>query len=274
MDYEDEIPDAEKVQIAKDFLANAPPGEFNEVFNDVRVLLDNDGLLKQAGEEAFATYNEDQFMIANVEDENVLVTSAGRLDDGRYVHPAKSKVFSFDHLRRAVQEVEDGEAPSQPSLRDVVEEAAKQYAKEHYPEGIVTVYGKPDTIVLCLEDHQYQPHNFWNGKWRAQWTLHKDGKVEGVIKTQVHYYEDGNVQLRAEKQVEESISTGSDKDTTDAFMKCISKAESSYQNAVSDNYNTMSSTTFKALRRALPITRQKVDWNKILNYKIGQELKK
>ena len=47
-DYDEPISDETKVEIAAEFMKYAPPGEFNEVYNDVAKLVDNPELLKQA----------------------------------------------------------------------------------------------------------------------------------------------------------------------------------------------------------------------------------
>jgi capping protein alpha len=59
-----------------------------------------------------------------------------------------------------------------------------------------------------------------------------------------------------------------------AALKAIAAIEGDFHNALDTSYRTMGETTFKALRRHLPITRKKLEWNKIMQYKIGSELNK
>ena len=96
--------------------------------------------------------------------------------------------------------------------------------------------------------------------------------LTGVIKSQVHYYEDGNVQLVSSRECKDTISFSDGESFASSLVNSISKFEHDYQTAVNQNYTDMGDKTFKALRRQLPVTRTKVDWDKICSYKIGSEL--
>ncbi|VBB28436.1 unnamed protein product [Acanthocheilonema viteae] len=281
----------DNIRIVSNFLLHSPPGEFNEsvqevlewvsllfnilhifldygvfvseVFNDVRMLLNNDNLLKDGCAAAFAQYNKEQFIPVKLEsvDKQTLITPFNEMPNGRFYDPRSRNSFKYEHLRKEATDIQTESANdvSFETWRKAIQEEADKYIDSHYEEtGIAAVFVNNDSLTLCIESHRYQPKNFWNGRWRSQWTIPiADGKnqqceIKGIIKVHVHYYEDGNVQLVSTKETSVKVT---------------------YTDAVQENYQQMSATTFKALRRQLPVTGVKFDWNNTHAYRISKDLK-
>jgi len=271
-----DISDEEKIKIAGQYLLASPPGELNDVFNDIRVLIGNDALLQRGVSKQFEQYNTEQFTPVDMPGQSykVVVSPFGQVDATHYIDPRSKQVFSFDHMRLVASDPQPHGGNEHP-LRKAIDDSFQEYIAEHFATGVVTVYSTADgNVSTATVGNKYNPRNYWNGRWRSSWVFEISGgnaKGKGVLRANVHYYEDGNVQLTTEKIVE-ITATGSGNELASNLVKAVKKAEIEYQTAINESYAQLSDTTFKALRRALPITRNKLDWNKILTYKVGGEL--
>ncbi|KAI8992225.1 F-actin-capping protein subunit alpha [Pilobolus umbonatus] len=199
----------EKVKIASAFLLSSPPGEVNDVFNDVRTLVNDDEGLQDGILQALEKYNTEQHVTVTLPDTDyeIVVSKHGKLEDGRYVDPRSKKSFKFDHMRLSASEVDDHEYENENEvLRGLVEKEAVAYITDHYPFGACSVYCNDRDINIAIVGNKYSPKNFWNGRWLASWNYNTETRVlKGNTKVNVHYYEDGNVQLNTDKPHEATI---------------------------------------------------------------------
>jgi capping protein alpha len=275
-------------KIVTQFLLNAPPGEFMEVVTDIRGLLKNDSILNQLAPSTFRQYNTDQMIkVKTPKGEEVLITKYGEISPNEYLDPTNKQIIIFDHIRQEVTGTRPaGSAMDSDveSFRKAFDQQTQEYVKDHYPSGCAAVYGSKDghgqfVVTICISSALFNPNNFYNGRWRSVWTCSfRPGggaaELKGTLRINVHYYEDGNVQLNTNTSKSKQVSGSDPNSLAAAALKTIAAIEGDFHNALDTSYRTMGETTFKALRRHLPITRKKLEWNKIMQYKIGAELNK
>ena len=145
------------------------------------------------------------------------------------------------------------------------------HAKEHYPSSSYAIYPtSSDSLAILVVANKYSPSNFWNGRLRTTYLYNPStSTLTGTLKCDVHYYEDGNVRLTTKKEVTETNIGGGD---AGAVVRTIAKIEKAWQEELNRGFGRLSEGEFKSLRRQLPVTRQKVEWEKVGSYRAGKEI--
>ncbi|KAI1814875.1 subunits of heterodimeric actin filament capping protein Capz [Poronia punctata] len=265
---------ASALETVESFVEGAPPGELTDVINDIKNLTVNEpSLVPQLGP-AFQKYNEEQFLTVKLPggSQPVIISSHSSLGDGRYYDVESSSSFEFDHATQKASAVQSHVLEgAQTELVNSILKSLSPYVKEHYPSASYGVYPieNDSKVAIIIVANKYSPNNYWNGRWRSLYIFDPaSGTLEGSIKVDVHYYEDGNVRLLTKKPINISSSSG----TGAGISKEISAAEKKYQEELNRGFTNLSEGTFKGLRRQLPVTRQKIEWDRVASYRVGQDI--
>ncbi|KAL5358767.1 F-actin-capping protein subunit alpha [Aspergillus floccosus] len=264
------------VDIASSFIEGAPPGELADVVADVKNLTSDGPDIIPSLAPAFERYNESQLATVKLPgaSQEVLVSEFNKLEDNRYFDPESQTSFEVDHVTQEASGAQSYVLESQNA--DLIKSLLKSlgtHAREHYPSCSYGVYpiDNDSAVAILLVANRYSPNNFWNGRFRAIYQVPVSGDsttVTGKIHVDVHYYEDGNVALNTSKPVNVSVPSVS----AESIISRIAAAERDYQEELNRAFVQMAEGAFKGLRRQLPITRQKVEWEKVGGYRLGQDI--
>ncbi|XP_047311517.1 F-actin-capping protein subunit alpha-like [Impatiens glandulifera] len=293
-DVEPELSNKQKTEIAKWFLINAPGGEIQYVAKDLRSVLGNDDVYNMAASEAFPLYNRSHMICLNMPSNSgeVLITPYSQLADDEYIDLRTAQVAKVDHIKQVCSKVRpatDEELPSPyvEEYRCALDAELMKYISEAYPKGVCSVYcvrgkdveepGSDFEFVVVISACRHSPQNFCNGSWRSVWNIEfRDEpqliKVKGRWQVEAHYFEEGNVQLDAEHECKDSTLFQSPDETAISLTNTIRHHEAEYLASIQASYSVLPDTTFKDLRRKLPVTRTMFPWHNTLQFSLTKDI--
>jgi len=261
----------QKINIASYFIMSSPTGEIDDVVKDTKKLVGDD-VLGSALPRILKDYNMEQMVAAKDPDGNpVLVTAHGAIADDLFLDPATGRVIKFDHIKRKFLEFTDKKQVLEESVnkhRTAINKEVNGYLEEQYKSGkaVASVYGA-DTgaVTVCISAANVHLGAFWTGGWRSVYQLNVNSsgsqELSADIKVQVHYFEDGNVQLHTKFNTKTPITVSDEKKTALEVAKTIKKIETEFQANLEEMYISMHRQTFKQMRRFWPISKKPMEWD-------------
>ncbi|KAG8741581.1 F-actin-capping protein subunit alpha [Ceratobasidium sp. 414] len=253
---------SQRVSSAASFIVQSPPGEINDIISDLRTIVNDDEALQTGIQPALEEYNKEQFVCVAVpgQEHQVIVSDAGLIpESGRFLDPRSKTSFVFDHLSLTASDPE----PVEPNVeaepfRLALEESTLRYLGEYFQEGVTSVFAstsRSNTYIIQIVANKYNPQNFWSGRWRSEYIVNLDkGEITGKVLV--------NVQLQTTYTPTLALPPSLTPSSAPKILAIIAEKEGEHERALSNAYSDLGEKSFKSLRRALPLTRQKLDWDK------------
>lgn len=250
--------------IIEQIVSDSPSGEILDVYNDLLAIAGESA--KESILDAIEQYNVHNTVAIDVDGQSVLLSKFNK-EGTKFYDPARGISFSVDHLNRKGLDVGPHSVELTDEQRDVLERLESYATSNFSGEITLAVYPLPDTskVAIILVSTKNNPTNFWNGNWRSEYIYDMtSNELVGTIDVHVHYYEDGNVSFKSNKELDAS--------KTEDPVKTIQGIENEFESTLDSSFTELNEKKFKTLRRRLPITRSKVNWGKAIGtYRLGKD---
>jgi capping protein alpha len=285
---DEELSPAQKLAIAANFVLNSPPAQISNVMDDVRTLVGPSVLTPDKELALLTRFNKERFAAVDCGGTKVLITPHGEMPNGTFLDPSSGSMMDVDHkaltatksaepLSAAVQTSLDGAR----ALRDAIDASMRAYLADRMPGAVHTTYGSTGNgikVVCCVSGLVSELNNYWAGAWRSEWSLEvpmggSRGTITGKVAVHVHYFEDGNVQLDDKAVFQGEIEATPEK-VGPAFKANVEAQEGKFITKLEEIYAKLSEEVLQGLRRRLPVTRQKFDWDRIAVAKLAGDLQR
>ena len=258
--------DAGFVNVAKYIIKKTPIGHLGKAIENLKAVVGEEVMDTPDVKKELHAYGESHLSAVknNVTNTKVVISSLTKDDEGYYYDQGQKVKFQIGLDSGAVENAQPIEVHN--GLRDEIEKKLKQYLQKCYATEVTksNVYfnQKTNKIVVLISVHNLNLKSFWSGEWLSTWELNiKNNSINGTLKAATYYYEEGNVQFNLDTKFNGSTKGGDAAAIADGLIKKKKKSENSVQLELEKVYDELSENYIKPLRRKLPVTGTKVNWN-------------
>jgi capping protein alpha len=258
--------DAGFVNVAKYIIKKTPIGHLGKTLENLRSVVGEQVMDTNDVKKEIHNYGETHLSPVNNEVTNskVVISPLTKDSEGFYHDQGQKVKFKIGLESGAVEEAQSTEIHN--DLRDAIESKVKEYLEKCYKMDVTkyNVYfdGSSNKIVVLISVHNLNLKSFWSGEWLSTWEFNISGKqVKGTLRANTYYYEEGNIQFNLDTKFNSSIQGGDNNTIAVNLIEFIKTSENSVQLELEKVYDELSENYIKPLRRKLPVTGTKMNWN-------------
>lgn len=259
--------EANSKKVAKYIIKNTPIGHLGKSLENLKTIVGDKILTSSEVKQEIQNYNVTHLTPVQVDliNSKVVISNLNKDADDYYYDQGQGVRFKIK-IDGGASIVNAEEIKGHEDTRDEVEKKLKIYLEKYYKKEHMkyNVYfdGVPNKINVIISAHNLNLRNFWSGEWLSTWELDLNSKkIFGNVRANTYYYEEGNVQFNLNTDFEDTASGENDEEIAENLVNFIEKSENKLQIDLDKVYENFSDVYIKPLRRNLPYTGTKMNWN-------------